>query len=55
MRLLRRWILRRPRDQEIPPIPHWRDWDREKTQRFWQICGSTMEKMGYGRSDSGAE
>jgi hypothetical protein len=52
MRLLRRWILRRPQDQKIPPIPRWSHWDREMTEQFWQICGPTMEKMGYGTSES---
>jgi hypothetical protein len=55
MRLLRRWILRRPRDEKIAPIPPWRSWDSELTEQFWEICGPTMQKMGYRESTPSGE
>ncbi len=33
---------------EVKRIPHWKDWNSEMTDKFWQICGDTMKKFGYG-------
>ena len=30
-------------------LPHWREWDEEMTDAFWDICGKQMEWMGYER------
>jgi hypothetical protein len=28
-------------------LPHWRDWDEQRTVLFWNICGNMMQRFGY--------
>jgi len=28
-------------------FPSWKNWTKEQTEQFWQICNPLMEKMGY--------
>jgi len=41
-------LLYRKDTQEIhKPIPPCQMWDKNKTNKFWEICGETMTKLGY--------
>jgi hypothetical protein len=31
----------------INPIEHWSKWDDSKSEKFWSICGETMNKFNY--------
>jgi hypothetical protein len=49
----RRWAasaLGRPGPGER--LPHWTRWPAEQEERFWRICGKTMERFGYLRESS---
>ena len=35
------------KQRKIENISHWKEWDRELTERFWEICGDTMREFGY--------
>ena len=45
------WIRRRVTRSGVgpprEPIPHWKQWDSQRTDRFWEICGPTMRRFGY--------
>ena len=28
-------------------LPHWKEWDTWMKERFWEICGEVMRKLGY--------
>lgn len=30
-------------------LPAWREWPEDLAERFWRICGSTMDRFGYER------
>ena len=38
----------RSRLTRVDPIPHWSRWDERRTSEFWDICGPTMRRLGYG-------
>ena len=47
-RRLVRAIVRRARGEvEAPRLPHWREWSTKQTDRFREIAGPTMERLGY--------
>lgn len=48
-RVARRLVGRRRQRPAATPLPHWSEWDEAQTQRFWEICGPTMQQMGYRR------
>lgn len=29
-------------------LPHWTEWDKQRTALFWSICGDTMVQFNYG-------
>jgi hypothetical protein len=49
LRLAAARLLRGPeRFPSFKPLPPWRDWDDTLTSQFWEICGDTMRRLGYG-------
>ncbi len=48
-RFVRMLLLRRKPKDFLKPIPHWSKWSAWQTERFWDICGETMERLGYNR------
>lgn len=46
---LKNRLLRRDLQTRRDPLPHWSDWNAERTERFWEICGATMARVGYER------
>jgi hypothetical protein len=49
LRLAVRRLLRgRERLPSFKPLPHWSEWDEAPTEQFWEICGDTMRRCGYG-------
>jgi len=46
---VKRWLGVQRQGPEIPPLPRWSELDEEQQARFWEICGETMERMGYRR------
>jgi hypothetical protein len=30
------------------PLAHWSAWSETQTRQFWEICGPTMRRFGYG-------
>ena len=40
--------VRRPRNISLQyKLPHWKEWDKWMEERFREICGEIMEKLGY--------
>lgn len=33
----------------VEPLPHWSDWDAERSAQFWEICEPAMRRFGYGK------
>jgi hypothetical protein len=29
------------------PLPRWPEWETQQRERFWEICGDTMQRFGY--------
>lgn len=52
----RRLLARLLRRDESPgeQLPHWTEWSDERSDRFWNICGPTMERLGHGSRDQRA-
>ena len=38
----------------IKPLPHWTRWNKIQIRQFNEICGETMEKLGYRLDNEGA-
>ena len=49
LRLATRRLLRG--GERVPSfrrLAHWSEWDDDQTEQFWEICGPTMRRFGYG-------
>ncbi|MFK7895436.1 MAG: hypothetical protein AB8G23_06350 [Myxococcota bacterium] len=42
-------LLRMERSGPRPTLSHWSKWDVAQTERFWEIAGPVMERLGYSR------
>lgn len=50
---LRRWVAPGRVVPRQEPLEHWSRWGPDRTERFWEICGSTMQRFGYARDAGG--
>ena len=47
---VRKWLTGAKPEISFEPLPRWERWDPELTGQFWEICGPTMERLGYPRN-----